>query len=104
MTKLVAEDAAFEAWWDMVNRIDFAKAHGADEPYRPTWGSGYKMTSRVAWFARAAHPEPSADARDADRYRWLRDDNAYVPEEEGVRGGEQLDKLCDDQRAAPCST
>lgn len=41
------------------------------------------------------HHEPSADALDAARYRWLRDDNAYVPEEECVRGGEDLDKLCD---------
>jgi hypothetical protein len=33
---------------------------------------------------------------DAARYRWLRDDNAYAPEEALVRGGEELDKLCDD--------
>jgi hypothetical protein len=33
--------------------------------------------------------------RDAARYRWLRNGNAYVPEEEHVRGGEELDKLCD---------
>lgn len=39
--------------------------------------------------------EPPADARDAARYRWLRDDHAYAPEEEVVRGGEDLDKLCD---------
>lgn len=48
---------------------------------------------------RRAADEPGADAKDAARYRWLRDDNAYVPEEEGVRGGEDLDRLCDDGRA-----
>lgn len=32
---------------------------------------------------------------DAARYRWLRDDNAYAPEEAYVRGGEDLDALCD---------
>jgi hypothetical protein len=42
-------------------------------------------------------PEPeNADARDAARYRWLRDGNAYVPEELSVTGGEELDRLCDD--------
>jgi hypothetical protein len=33
--------------------------------------------------------------RDAERYRWLRDDNAYFPEEEGVRGGQELDASID---------
>lgn len=35
-------------------------------------------------------------AHDAARYRWLRDGNAYAPEEEHVHGGEELDKLCDE--------
>lgn len=30
------------------------------------------------------------------RYLWLRDDNAYAPEEEHVRGGYELDELCDE--------
>lgn len=34
--------------------------------------------------------------RDAARYRWLRHDNAYRPEELLVRGGEDLDSLCDE--------
>lgn len=38
-----------------------------------------------------------ADRRDAARYRWLRDGNAYAPEENYVTGGEELDKLCDSQ-------
>lgn len=41
-------------------------------------------------------PEPPADAKDAARYRWLRADNAYAPEENMVMGGEELDHLCDD--------
>ena len=33
--------------------------------------------------------------RDAERYQWLRDDNGYFPEEEGLRGGSQLDAAID---------
>jgi hypothetical protein len=33
--------------------------------------------------------------RDAARYWWLRNGNAYEPEEQGVRGGKGLDELCD---------
>lgn len=36
---------------------------------------------------------------DADRYRWLRDGNAYAPEEESISGGEDLDDLCDEALA-----
>jgi len=32
---------------------------------------------------------------DARRYRFLRDGNGYLPEEEGVRGGDELDAMCD---------
>lgn len=31
------------------------------------------------------------------RYAWLRDGNAYAPEENYVRGGAMLDKLCDEE-------
>lgn len=34
--------------------------------------------------------------RDASRYRWLRDGNAYAPEEECITGGCDLDVLCDE--------
>lgn len=34
--------------------------------------------------------------RDAARYRWLRNGNAYAPEEVHVRGGNELDEICDD--------
>jgi hypothetical protein len=37
----------------------------------------------------------AAETNDA-RYCWLREGNAYVPEESGVRGGEELDVLRDD--------
>jgi hypothetical protein len=33
--------------------------------------------------------------KDAERYRWLRDDNAYFPEEEMIRGGDELDAAID---------
>lgn len=38
--------------------------------------------------------------RDAMRYRWLRDGNAYMPEEQHIKGGEDLDTLCDEEIAA----
>jgi hypothetical protein len=44
---------------------------------------------------RAADELESAQ-KDAARYRWLRDDRAYAPEEATVRGGEELDALCDE--------
>jgi hypothetical protein len=34
--------------------------------------------------------------RDAARYQWLRDGNAYAPKEAMVHGGEELDELCDE--------
>ena len=37
---------------------------------------------------------------DACRYAWLRDGNAYAPEESYVRGGIDLDNLCDSEIAA----
>lgn len=44
-----------------------------------------------------AHTGEAQDDRvDAIRYRWLRDENAYAPEENFVRGGQDLDRLCDD--------
>jgi hypothetical protein len=34
-------------------------------------------------------------AADAERYKWLRNDNAYFPEEEMIRGGIELDQAID---------
>ena len=39
--------------------------------------------------------EVQAWKKDAERYRWLRDNNAYFPEENYVRGGQELDKAID---------
>lgn len=33
--------------------------------------------------------------KNAERYLWLRNGNAYVPEEQGVTGGDELDALID---------
>jgi|SRR5690625_3085572 len=33
--------------------------------------------------------------KDAERYRWLRADNAYFPEENYIRGGQELDAAID---------
>jgi hypothetical protein len=40
--------------------------------------------------------ELAALKRDAARYRWLRDGNAYAPEEAMIHGGSELDELCDE--------
>lgn len=32
---------------------------------------------------------------DAARYRWLRDDNGYWPEESMIRGGQEMDERID---------
>ena len=44
----------------------------------------------------AAYERIAGWQRDAGRYAWLRDDNAYTPEEQHVRGGYDLDLLCDE--------
>jgi hypothetical protein len=41
-----------------------------------------------------------AAEKDAARYRWLRDDNAYWPEEQGITGGMDLDASIDEAIAA----
>lgn len=41
--------------------------------------------------------EIKALRKDAERYRWLRDDNAYFPEEHYIRGGQELDEEIDYQ-------
>jgi len=38
---------------------------------------------------------PRSILTDAQRYKWLRDGNAFAPEEQGISGGEELDQLCD---------
>jgi hypothetical protein len=52
--------------------------------------------------ADAQKAETDSLTRDAMRYRWLRDGNAYAPEEAMVHGGDELDVLCDEgiERAA----
>lgn len=43
--------------------------------------------------------------KNADRYLWLRDNNAYFPEENMLRGGEELDQAIDKEmqpRATGC--
>lgn len=50
--------------------------------------------------AACARENAGAAFRDAERYRWLRAGNAYMPEENFVRGGEDLDKLCDEALAS----
>jgi hypothetical protein len=39
--------------------------------------------------------EAIALRKDAVRYRWLRNGNAYFPEEQMVMGGEELDSAID---------
>lgn len=52
----------------------------------------------------AAPAIPEGYAKDAERYRWLRDDNAYFPEENLIMGGEELDIAIDREIAAAQTT
>lgn len=54
--------------------------------------------------AHAQKAETDSLTRDAMRYRWLRDGNSYAPEEAMVRGGDELDSLCDAGIDAPQPT
>lgn len=56
----------------------------------------YTLASAAEAEATRLRGELARVERDAARYRWLRDDNAYVPEEQGIRGGVELDELCDE--------
>lgn len=88
MTKQTDLEAAFAAGWRTA-------ARWADRDDLPAdIGSPAYLADMHA--ALGPSVEPSGDDLDAARYRWLRDGNGYAPEEEMVRGGEDLDKLCDD--------
>lgn len=52
------EEVYFEKWWMEQSLHSFRKAYGPDEPYRETWGSGFKRKMREAWMARAASETP----------------------------------------------
>jgi len=45
--------------------------------------------------------ENAALRDDAERYRWLRDDNAFFPEEQMIMGGDDLDAAIDAARGKP---
>jgi hypothetical protein len=55
---------------------------------------------RAKKVAAAIYAERARANKDAERYRWLRDGNAYVPEEQMCTGGEYLDEICDEGIAA----
>lgn len=54
-----------------------------------------RLTTAMALASRSAKLDADLVA-DATRYRWLRNGNAYRPEEEMIRGGDDLDVLCDE--------
>lgn len=56
---------------------------------------GHEVGS-VEVIARAILAERQRADKDAKRYRWLRDGNAYAPEENFIDGYDALDELCDD--------
>jgi hypothetical protein len=57
----------------------------------------YDRVSRAILAERAAQAERIRELEaDARRYAWLRDGNAYAPEEQNVSGGAELDELCDE--------
>lgn len=85
------ERAAFE-WW--------ASDEGESPQATERVGGCYKLAQIqsywMAWQARAARRDECEKLRkDAERYRWLRADNAYFPEENYIRGGQELDSAID---------
>lgn len=86
------ERAAFE-WWASDEGKNLRAKERVGECYKLAQIQSYWM----AWKARAALqlPEVQAWKRDAERYRWLRADNAYFPEENYIRGGQELDAAID---------
>lgn len=63
------ERKAFEAWWLKESTVEVLESSVGDNLHKTCW---------LAWqAARANGTESEADARDAARYRWLRD--ASVP-------------------------
>lgn len=66
-------------------------------PYRGEAGTHMTVHIRAVMDAMAEYVDAKIAGlqADADRYRWLRDDNAYAPEEACVHGGDDLDELCD---------
>lgn len=86
--------AEFEAW-----------ASGRCELYLVNPAGRYSSaTTQFAWEAyqagRAAlqSQDRDKDRIDAERYRWLRADNAYFPEENHIWGGQELDEAIDHAR------
>jgi hypothetical protein len=63
---------------------------------RPKYNEAAELVRRV-------REERFTLMKEAARYRWLRADNAYAPEEAMVRGGPALDRLCDEGLAATSS-
>lgn len=53
------------------------------------------MAAASPFVVRALISRLRAAERDAARYRWLREDRGYFPEEEGLRGGDELDTAID---------
>jgi len=78
----------------------------ADEPTAECTCEGWRHAGHAPYCALAEPPADPDDApdstaqfaqlvADAARYRYLRADNAFEPEERAVRGGKDLDELCD---------
>ena len=67
----VGERERFEAWWRSVQLMTLPKEYDIER--LQNWGSIYKPKALEAWQARAALS--AGDAVDAQRYRWLREQN-----------------------------
>lgn len=70
--------------------------HNAEVLLNQAIKPGEIPNSEIAGVLRMAADKIKSLATDAARYQYLRRENAYKPEEDMVRGGEDLDKLCDE--------
>ncbi|KVQ78509.1 hypothetical protein WK07_16740 [Burkholderia multivorans] len=76
---------------------DAAYVEGYAENFLPAAiGSPDDVPAFVGQTVTELRTKLEAAEKDAGRYRWLRDDNAYAPEEACIRGDADLDELCDD--------
>lgn len=89
--------ATFDGVYHDWKHVLFADKMGAsDEVLADLMGRQLAYFKHHAEHLAAKLVEAQSCEVDAKRYRWLRDGNAYAPEEEMVRGGDELDKLCDE--------
>jgi hypothetical protein len=79
----------------MVNEVDYNELRAAAEKLQEALTQSRVLEEQTFRNNADLRAENEALRKDAGRYRWLRDGNAYVPEEQCIVGGEPLDQCID---------